>query len=263
MTEEQEKQEVEIWEPTQSFDGTDLVPDLRAGTELAAAPPGGVVGRENVEPSDLILPALQLLQGQSDAVTNGVEGAQPGKYYHTASGEVLVPPLRALLVHHSRSRALFPKGDDPRSANLEKCLARDAMTGTAYGDCETCPHKNWGENNEKPPCAESHNFVVWSNKGPAVLRMSKTSFKNARNFLTTWNLSDKNLWGHLVQIDSRKNNKTLKDGSSSTYFTVEMRWDQREDVPPAFQENAVRFYKQIQKAHEEGKFSSTDEDQDA
>lgn len=263
MTEEQEKQEVAVWKPTQPFEGTDLLPELRTQESLAPAPPGGLVGRENVEPSDLILPALQLLQGQSDAVTNGVEGAQPGKYYHTASGEVLVAPLRALIVHHSRSRALFPKGSDPRSQGLEKCLARDAMTGTTYGECDSCPHRQWGENNEKPPCAESHNFVVWSNKGPAVLRMSKTSFKNARNFLTTWNLAEKNLWAHAVLIDSRKHSKTLADGSATTYFTVEMRWDQREDVPPEFQAGAVKFYGQIQKAHEEGRFGSDDEHEDA
>lgn len=256
-----EKQEVEVWSPTSPFDGTDLVPELRPGGSLMAEPPGGLVGRENTEGRDLILPSLDLLQGMSDPVTDGVEGAQPGKFYLKTSGEVLLAPLRLLIVHHSRSRALFPKSTNPRSAGLEVCLARDAMEGSVYGACDQCEHKKWGPKpkNEPPVCSESHNFVAMTDRGPAVLRLSKSSFKAARNFLTTWTMSSKNLWAHLCIVSVKKNTKALSDGSSATYFTMDMRWDQKEDVPPAFQENALEFYKQVQSAHEEGRFSTDDE----
>lgn len=258
MTEE-EKQEIEIWKPKQDFDGTDLTPILRPGTDLMPAPPGGLVGRENTELTDIIMPTLQLLQGQSTPVTDGVEGAQPGKFYLSATGEVLLPPVRILIVHHSRSRALFPKGDNPRYAGLVTCLARDALEGTEYGACDDCEHKKWGSNNEPPVCSESHNFVAWTESGPAVLRLQKSSFKNARNFLTTWTMSQKNLWAHMTLVHVRRHTKSLPGGKDATYFTMDMRWDQREDVPPAFQENAVEFYNQIQQFHEEGRFTTDDE----
>lgn len=253
MSEEQ-KNEVEIWKPQKEFKGTDLVPELRSNMELAPQPPGGLIGRENVEPTDMILPSLLLLQGMSDPVTDAVENAQPGKFWLSTAGEVIEPPLRLLLVHHSRSRALFPQPNNQRTSGLKKCLARDALEGTEYGLCEECEHKKWGPQNEAPPCAESHNFVAWTYFGPAVLRFAKSSFKAARNFLTTWTLSEKNPWAHLAIVTVKQQTKALSDGQNAKFFTMDMRWDQREDVPPAFQENAVQLYHQIQKAHEAGRF---------
>ncbi len=250
-----------VWEPSEFKQGTDLVPQLHAGREMVKPPPGGLVGRENVVPTDLILPSLLLLQGMSDPVTNQEEGAQPGKFWLSTAGEVVEPPLRLLLVHHSRSRALFPQPNNARSADLNKCLARDALEGTEYGICDACPHKKWGkERNEPPACAESHNFVAWTNSGPAVLRFAKSSFKPARNFITTWKLSPKNLWGHPAIVTVKKKGKALSDGSQATYFVMEMRWNQKEDVPFAFQENAIELYDQIQQAHEAGRFTSDQEE---
>lgn len=257
---EEKKKELQVWTPEREFQGTDLVPELRSGKALAEVPPGGLVGRENVEPTDLILPSLLLLQGMSAPVTDQVEGAQPGKFWLSTSGDVLQPPLRLLLVHHSRSRALFPQPKNMRTADLDKCLARDALEGTAYGSCENCKHKKWGERNEPPACSESHNFVAWTNSGPAVLRLAKSSFKAARNFLTTWTMSQKNMWAHLAIVSVKKQSKVLGDGSQSTYFTMEIRWDQHEDVPFAFQENAIELYAQIQNAHEAGRFTSDQEE---
>jgi hypothetical protein len=251
---------VKVWEPKKFETGTDLVPELHAGRDLVKPPPGGIVGRENVEPSDLILPSLLLLQGMSDPVTNQEPGAQPGKFWLSTAGEVIQPPLRLLLVHHSRSRALFPQPNNARSCDLDKCLARDALEGTAYGVCDDCAHKKWGQQNEPPACAESHNFVAWTNSGPAVLRFAKSSFKASRNFLTTWTMAQKNLWAHPAIVTIRKRTKALSDGSQSTYYTMEMRWDQKEDVPFTFQENALELYARIQKAHEEGRFTSDQEE---
>ncbi len=245
---------VTVWKPQQAFQGTDLVPELRSSTAIVEKPPGGLLGRENVEPGDMILPSMLLLQGMSDPVTDQIKDAQPGKFWLSTAGEVIEPPLRLLLVHHSRSRALFPQPNNMRSKDLNKCLARDAIEGTEYGLCKECDHKKWGPNNEAPACSESHNFVAWTYFGPAVLRFAKTSFKSARNFLTTWNLAEKNMWAHLAIVTVKKNQKTLSDGQNATYFTMDMRWDQKEDVPLAFQENAVELYHQIQQAHEAGRF---------
>ncbi len=256
MTEEQ-KNELTLWTP-EEFAGTDMLPDMRPAADLA--PVGGLVGRENVELEDLVLPSLLLLQGMSDPVTDQVEGAQPGKFWLSTSGEVLNPPLRLVLVHHAKSRALFPQPNNPQTANLKKCLARAAVRGTEYGLCNECDHKEWGPNNEPPPCAESHNFVAWTEWGPCVLRLAKSSFKAARNFVTTWTMSPKNLWAHPTIVTVKKQQKVLSDGQKSTYFTMEMHWQQKEDVPPDYQESALSVYNQIQEAHEAGRVTSDREE---
>ena len=249
------KNEVAAWTP-QPFDGADLLPDLSTKHDLAA---GGLVGRENVEPEDLVLPTLLLLQGMSEPVTEQIEGAQPGKFWLSTAGEVINPPLRVVLVHHSRSRALFPQPNNPRTSGLKKCLARNGITGTEYGSCDACEHQKWGPNNEAPACAESHNFVASTKYGPCVLRLAKTSYKAARNFLTTWTMSPKNLWAHPAIISVKKQQRVLSDGQKATYFTMEMRWQTKEDVPPDHQESALAIYKQIQDAHESGRFGSDKE----
>lgn len=252
-------EELQIWKPQREFKGTDLVPELRPGGDIVAT--DELVGRENVDPDDMILPALLLLQGQSDPVTQQEEGAQPGKFWLTTAGEVIEPPLRVVIVHHSRSRALFPQENSP-TADLKKCLARDALEGTEYGVCENCQHKRWGAENQKPACAEANNFVAWTLFGPAVLRFTKSSYKASRNFLTTWTMSQKNLWAHLAIVTVKSHMKMLRDGKNTTYYTMDIRWDQREDVPPAFKENARQFYDQIQRAHEAGRYTSDQENTD-
>lgn len=247
--------EVQIWKPQKPFEGTDLIPDLHPQGENVPAPPGGVVGRENVGAEDLILPSLQLLQGMSDPVTEGIEGAQPGKFWMPTMQEVFKPPIRTLLIHHSRSRALFPK----QASTLKTCMAPDAVEGNEYGACEPCPHRKWGANGTPPACSESHNFVAWTDAGPAILRFAKTSYKAARNFLTTWTMTQKNLWAHPAIITVKKRTKQVS-GQEKTYYIMDIRWDQREDVPPEFQENALQLYQQIQKAHKAGKLRTEEED---
>jgi len=228
--------------------------------EGALETPGGLVGRENIEPEDLVLPSLLLLQGMSEPCTEGEEGAQPGSFWLSTAGEAIKPPLRVVLVHHSRSRALFPQPNNPRTAGLQKCLARAGVKGTVYGVCDDCEHKDWGQKNEAPACAESHNFVAWTKYGPCVLRLAKSSFKAARNFITTWTMSPKNLWAHPTLVHVKKQQRQLADGQNATYFTMDMRWQQKEDVPPEYQESAVALHTKIHEAHEAGRFTSDKEE---
>ncbi len=258
---DEEKMELEPWTPSsfEEYQGTDMIPDMRPATG-ALAPVGGLVGRENIEPEDLVLPSMLLLQGMSEPVTGGEQGAQPGNFWLTTAGEVFKPPLRVILVHHSRSRALFPQRNNPRTSELKKCLARAGVKGTVYGICDNCEHTAWGPRNEPPACSESHNFVAWTQYGPCVLRLAKTSFKAARNFLTTWRMSNKNLWAHPCIFTVKKQQRNLSDGQNVTFFSMDMRWQQKEDVPPDYQRSALELHGQIKEAHEAGRFTSDQEE---
>lgn len=239
----------QLWTP-EKFSGTDLLP-VSMGGEM------DTTGREHVSADDLVLPVLTCLQGQSDPVTQGAEGARPGRFWHNGAQEAFEGPLRVLLCAHTKSRALFPKAKNPAHAGLERCISRDNLEGDRYGSCDACPHKEWGKNNEPPACSESHNFVALTAYGPAVIRFARTSYKAAKNFVTTWTMSPKPLYAHPTILTAKPTMRKV-DGKDTTFYTVEMKWAQREAVPPAVQEAAHRVYEQVSRAHEAGKFGTDD-----
>lgn len=249
---EEAKQEVTLWKPSE-FNGSDLLPvGIGSG-------PVDVTGREHIEAEDLILPSLKLLQGSSEEVKQGIEGARAGLFWLSGAEEAFKPPLRVLACAHTKSRSLFPKPDRPEHEGLEECLSRDGVTGNRYGDCDSCPYKEWDEVNKRPPaCSESHNFTVLTPMGPAVLRFSRTSIKSARKLLTAWSMSSKPLWAHPLLIGTSIRTDKVQ-GRDSTTHVMETKWAQREDVPPHVQQFARGVYEQVKQAHERGKFATHEE----
>lgn len=253
-------EEIVKWTPAQ-FAGTDLLP---VNALVPSENKQEIVGRDNIEQEDLIFPTLRLLQGMSPAVTDGIEGAQPGLFIHSASQIIFKPPVRLLFIAHTKSNALYPKTDNPRHNGLERCLSRDGVKGSTYGFCEECRKcLDWGPHNEPPLGAQSHNFVTMTEHGPAVLRFSRTSYKAARQFLTVWNMSSKNLWAHPVVVRVKKQSKMLPSGQQTTYFSVEPIWQQNEAVPLSIQAAAANLYGRVQAAQESGRFGADDENEDA
>ena len=250
-----------IWTPSQ-FNGADLIPKFNAPAQVEKIEP--VLGRDNISAKDMILPALKLLQGMSPVVMEGtVENAKAGMIHNTGTQEVMKAPLRVLLVHHSRSNSLIPDPvKNPATANMKKCIARDGVTGTEYGECEKCRKcLDWGPNNEPPIGAQSHNFVCMTEYGPAMLRFSRSSYKAARQFLTMWNMTpDKNLWHHPVVVKVKSLQKQLPNGTKSTYFVWEPLWQTSERTPPEVRAIAESFYHMIEASYQAGRLSGQDEE---
>jgi hypothetical protein len=252
MTDEQ-KNEIAPWQPA-PFNGTDLLP-VALGDRKA-----DMIGRQHIEVEDLILPSLKLLQGSSEEVKQGVDGARAGLFWLSGAEEPFKPPLRVLAVAHTKSRALFPKEDRPEHEGLEECRSKDAKEGNRYGACEECPHSKWDDANGRPPaCSESHNFTVLTPLGPAVMRFQRTSIKAAKKLLTAWSMSQDPLFAHPLQISTSIRTDKV-NGRDSTTHVMETKWLQREAVPPAAQEAARAVYSQVMAAHEQGKFGTTDDD---
>lgn len=254
MTEE--KNEVQVWKPDQ-FNGTDLLPVAAGGT------PADHTGRELIEAGDLIFPSLKLLQGSSEEVKQGVEGARAGLFWLSGVEEPFKPPLRVLPCAYTKSRSLFPKEDRAEHAGLEECISKDGITGSHYGECANCPYQEWDNENGRPPiCSESHNFTVLTPFGPAVMRFSRTSTKAARKLLTAWSMSDRVLFAHPLAISTTVRTDKV-NGKDSTTHVMETKWLQRETVPPHVQEAARAIYEQVKAAHARGKFGTTDEHHEA
>lgn len=253
MTEDT-KNEVAIWTPA-PFNGNDLLP-VAIGAKRQ-----DLVGQENVEVDDLILPSLKLLQGSSEEVKQGVDGARAGIFWHTGISEGWKGPIRVLVCAHTKSRSLFPKADRPEHAGLEECRSKDAKFGDRYGECAQCPYSQWDNENSRPPaCSESHNFTVLTPFGPAVMRFSRTSIKSARKFLTTWTMSGKNIFEHPLEI-STKTRTDKVNGSDSTTHVMETKWLQRETVPPHAQAAARAVFEQVSNAHAHGRFGTQDDNE--
>lgn len=248
----EDKQELAVWQPSE-FSGSDLLPVGLGSQQM------DTTGRELIEAEDMILPSLKLLQGSSEEVKQGIEGARAGLFWLSGAEESFKPPMRVLACAHTKSRSLFPKEDRPEHEGLQECISRDAKTGSVYGDCETCPYSKWDEVNNKPPtCSESHNFTVLTPMGPAIIRFSRTSIRAARKLLTSWNMSPNALWSHpLVIATSIRTDKV--NGRDSTTHVMETKWVQRETVPPAAQQAARAIYEQVRSAHAHGKLKSSDE----
>jgi len=248
---------VAVWEKAFEFKGSNLIPKPESVSSLAL--PQDVVGRENMDVDDLIVPSLALLQATSEAVTSGV--SKPGLFLHSNSGEIIEPPVKALIVHYHKSNAFFPPQGDaakayPELEGKETCLSRDAQVGTRYGTCEDCRLcLDWFEDGRKPAGAVNHVFTLITDEGPATIRFSRSSYKAGSQFLSNWGFTNKNLWHHPVEIIVIPKPKELSGGRSTFYQTMVMRWIKSEETPQAWVEVARKAFDTIRGAHDAGKFS--------
>lgn len=239
----------------QSFQGSDLLPKLLD----AQLPSAEVVGYDNVEPEDMVLPVLKCLQGMSPEVTEHADsGARAGKFFVTSTQRVLEPPVRVLVVQHHRARALFPnERNNPKG--LERCLSADAIKGSRYGYCSDCEHAEWHDS-EPPACSLAHNFIIATEDGPAILRFSRTSLRAGKDFISgcKFSIPSKPLWAHpailrAVAATSRINGKDV------TYYKMSLAWDRDTVTSDPLQAMAKGLYSQVHAAFNAGKLAPADE----
>ncbi len=251
------------WKPEQ-FEGTDLLPMSQQATDLVQLAEGEEkVGDENVEAEDLVLPVLSLIHGMSKAITEKIEGAQVGLFHMSVTNDIFKPPLRVLFVHHSKSRAMFIKEKDARYKGLERCVSRDGVEGDHYGDCIDCGKSSWkGHTKENPPlCAASHNFVVWTPKGYAVLRCRVSNYKTAKDFVSEFKSAPVNMWHHPVVITTSESSSML-DGEIRTYPVLVLNWIRRETVPDGVREKCREQHELVKAVWEAGRMRSVDDEDD-
>lgn len=260
MTAEEKQDEVVVWKPKE-FTGNDLLPyDYVGGIQEVKGVP--LVVEDNIDPDDLVLPALALLHGTSTAVTDGVEGARPGLFMHTGTEEVLPEgSVRAIVVHYHKGNALFPK-DDPRYEGIETCISPDGVEGTVYGFCKECRKCLWKDDGsqEEPPLGGAvHHFVVLTSMGPVMMRFTKSNYKAGSLFLSSKKISQKQFWAHPVVVRVTTGDKTLKSGKVTKFFKLQMKWQTTERVPDELQLAAYELYKSIQAKHETGNLKSNED----
>lgn len=239
----------------EQFQGSDLLPKVIDVPML----PTEVIGYDNVEPEDMVLPVLKCLQGMSPEVTEHADkGARAGKFFLSSTQRVFDGVVKLLIVQHHRSRALFPdERNNPKG--LERCLSPDGIRGSKYGYCSDCEYAEWDVGNP-PPCSLSHNFIVATEDGPAILRFNRTSLKAGKDFISAckFSIPPKPLWAHPTILRSVAATSKI-NGKDVTYYKMSIAWDRSEPTSGPLQAMAKSLYSQVHAAFNAGKLASAEE----
>ena len=163
-----------------------------------------VPGMENVQPSELRIPILRLVQAQSR-----VEDADAhlGEWHNSVTGEFSKNP-ELLVIGVAKGRIMFPKeynadnkplcasddGVTPRAdfiGTAIETVGKDAKgktvvtTNTIPGKCDGCPFGSWGEDREPPACAAVAIFAGVEAEGlPVLMQIKSTGMKNVASLKT-------------------------------------------------------------------------------
>jgi hypothetical protein len=117
------------WKPEHQFEGTDLLPCVaKEGEQLA--PGEEVVGDDNVEMDDLVLPVLNMLHGTSDAVERSVEGATPGKFHMSVTDAPMPSSTRRCVCCSSTTAKGVPCSRKTLTLGMLNWTRRRASAGT-------------------------------------------------------------------------------------------------------------------------------------
>lgn len=250
--------ELQAWEP-KPFDGEDLLPVAQTQQHVGPADVP-IVEDHDMEPEDMLLPQLSVLQGTTKIVAQGtVEGATVGKLYFSGSDRVITPPARLIVIHHFRGNAMFTRDPkkNPEYEGLEDCISRNGVKGTKYGFCETCKKcTEWrGEQSDLPPLGtKTQQFVVWLDDGVGILRLSMSNkhvIKSTKTFLTRRATTGRNWFAHPTVFTVGKHTNQRDE----PFAAAVLRWDETETVPDDVQRACYAWVQRIRQALELGTLS--------
>lgn len=254
--------QIPSWKPTPLKSGSDLLPTSTTARKIG---PTNIplLEEDDLEPTDIRLPQLSVLQGVSKVVQDGeIDGAKPGRLYFSANARIIEPPARLLVVHRFRGNAMFVR-NTPEYAGLEDCISRDGVTGTKYGSCEVCKRcTEWREDAEghktlRPLGAKTQQLVVWLDDGIGILRIPLSNghaLRNMQDFQTRKTTTKRNWFAHptLLFVDKHTN----KDGAP--FMVPRLRWDETQIVPDDLQHACYEWYRRVTEALEQGTLSEDD-----
>jgi len=124
----------------------------------------------NIEPGELQIPFVKLLQANSQQVNCEEPLGEKGDFFNTATEENLGKELYFIPVLLNRKRICWKDFDE--GGGIE-CRSYDNKSGDLYGECAKCineetgiPRSSFGPEGEKPECTKYYDFVsvIFSDK---------------------------------------------------------------------------------------------------
>lgn len=240
--------ELTIWQPS-PFDGSDLLPVNTHQNDLE------VVGDDDIDDSDIVLPTLKMLQGTA---VNEIEGAKAGQFYNTVTKQLYDGPIRVLVISHSKGNSYFPEEGSQDKA----CYSLDGVEGTEYGLCSECRKNEWDrsvEPHKKPLCNKQHKIIVMTPDGPALMRFQSTSYRALDGLLTQKKMLRKNFFDHPAIIKADGPHKGTKNGKTFTYYTLVVQWATNEEIPLHVRKTALETFKGLRDAQSHGRLKGADD----
>ena len=163
-----------------------------------------VPGMENVQPGELRIPLLKLVQGTSRMAEAAEHG---GEWHNSVTGE-FSPSPEVLIIGVAKGRVMFPPtfnadnkplcgSDDGKAPRADyvgtslKTVGYDADGGPVVSTqiipklCADCPFSAWGDDGTPPKCNEVATFAGMVQEGmPVLIQVRSTGMKNVPNLKT-------------------------------------------------------------------------------
>lgn len=161
------------------------------------AQPGGVpsisFGQTQLDPADLIMPRVKILQAQSAEVNDDSLDVKVGEWFNTLTSVSYGPVLRFVPIVPFKQRVFLVRQERVAAINAAlagaglvgfekdaqglKCRSYDMVQGRGEPGiaCEACPLSQWLDG-EAPLCSETYNVAAASEEGELiVLSFAKSS----------------------------------------------------------------------------------------
>jgi len=117
----------------------------------------------NIEPGELLIPSVKLLQSTSEQVNCESPIGKNGNFFNTAIDEDIGPEVYFIPVLLNRKKIMWRNFDDGGGMI---CRSFDNVHGSLYSLCSECvdektgiPRCQFGPNGEKPVCTKYYDFV--------------------------------------------------------------------------------------------------------
>jgi hypothetical protein len=208
-----------------------LAQTKKSDESIEQTPPPEMLGLEQFDTGDLVIPRFKIVQPTSKEGT-------PGRFKNNLTNEE-IDKLSVVVLAASKGRVCWSENleEDPICRSGDGLLPSDNVESPVNSICGTkengkrfeavCPNAKWGDNNERPLCNEVINLLCVSKDDhvPFFISVHGTQLKPVRAYLSALGLRKKSLYEYQATM-------SLKETSNQKgkFFVVQFE-DLKESKP--------------------------------
>lgn len=201
---------------------TNALAGLEGYEDLKITGGEGIDGLENLDPSDIKIPKIKIVQLTSQEVADGK--ARPGQFYNSLTQEA-TDTVECVLLQLGKTRVawegVFKRGEEP------KCRSFDGIRSASGQLCSKCKLKEWGANNEKPECNQGYTWLAALDNGeytPFRIIASGTSVSPTKDFLNVLAQKRYPIYVFRIVLSTEK-----KQNEQGTYYVIKYQFNEDEN----------------------------------
>lgn len=184
--------------------GKDVVKKANTAVSTETQPPRGL---DDEDPSDLLLPRIELLQSMSPAVQQGLGTA--GTLVNQISKTPLPTDIFIPIAMHRKFIKWIPRNE---GGGIE-------YQTTNPKDPRVIEDTKWGPHGEKPSCTKYMNFLVLleGQTLPIIISFAMTSFQAGRKLYTMCKMAGGDIWNKKYKLHA-----VSKSNNMGTFFVFDV-----------------------------------------